>query len=150
MLNGISCTDKLMIQNCGLTFFNSSFLRWPQRSPLPKTNGGVRDCQILNELALNQKHHMNARAGGGGGGGGGGSPSNSQRWHAYSAIDLAFIHSPCVVVRSPTAISLAERGPLPCSLISIFLSCLSYYRCYKLIFSKEVSICFYWRCLEME
>lgn len=30
----------------------------------------------------------------------------------------------------------AERGPLPCLLISIFPSCLSYYRCYRLISLK--------------
>lgn len=74
------------------------------------------------------KHHRNARAGGGRR-----SPSNSQRWHAHSAIDLACYPQLLCGCQIPFSNLCAERGPLPCPLISIFPSCLSYYHCYRLI-----------------
>lgn len=64
-----------------------------------------RDCLVLEALALDQLQqstpwNLEPVVGGGQKGGRPRSPSNCQRWHAHSAIDLAFVRCPCVAVRS--------------------------------------------------
>lgn len=120
-----------------------------QRSNLPKLIASERERLSDPEWAGLQpaatKHHGSAGAGGGRR-----SPSNSQWWHAHSAIDLAFIHSPCAVVSSPTAISLLSAH------LCRALSSLSFLHVWVIIAttisspSKEVSISFYWGCQRMK
>lgn len=113
---------------------NSSFLRCPRRSPLPKLMAQwetVRSWMSWPSTSCNKAPQDRPSRRG---------EEVSQQQPAVACTFsywLSLYPQPLCGCQIPYSNLSAERGPLPCPLIPIFLSCLSFYHRYRLISLKR-------------
>lgn len=116
-----------------LTWLHSSCLGWPRRSPLPKLMAKwetVRSWKSWPSTSCNKAPQERPSRWGE-------EVSKQQPVVACTfSYWLSLYPQPLCGCQIPYSNLAAERGPLPCPLISIFPSCLSYYHRYKLISLK--------------